>query len=379
MAIQTINTSDNGNTFVGKLNNNFAECMTGGGQRTIYMQLQGGKIATSTSSATTIEHNNVVGYPCVSTDDNEFLKNCHTTLLLSLENCLVNSVTLLTGESLTIFCYGADGSYLSNVSSVQNIPDTAFFVRFMVSKSTAYSSLRSLEVSVQGKPMLIKNSTPSLVTDAFFSFETTYPSQFETTDNDTSSSDVENAGKNYMGSNNNARYYDNAWIKLPPNYSAEGDPIPLVVYIHGTNGFDFYKGPYDNGYGPLQSFIANNGYAVCDCSGITSKDKVSNLGSNDYDEAFYSPSFISAIADMVRYITANYNVKDDGVYIYGKSAGGYTLHLMTVMQGLKIKAAASLAPGISSFSSIEYYLNNELRFKTLTSEILSIWWIHKAK
>ena len=361
MAIQVITGLENGTQFINKLNTNFQQQGNGafgGVTNTVHMQLQGGKIATATSSVTTIERNNVVGYPCVSTDDNEFFKNCHTTLLLSLESCSVDSVTTLGGESLKIFCFGADGSYISNVADIASIPSTACYVRFMVTSSSVYTTLRQLSVSVVGKAKFVKNTTPSLVSDSFFSFDTVYPTQFGTTDNEnTEGSDVEALGDGYIG--DNGRYYDNAWIKLPPNYSAEGPAVPLVVYLHGTNGFDFIKGPDDVGYGPLQSFIANNGYAVCDCSGITNKDKTT-LGAGLYDDAFYSPSSVSSVDNMVKYITGNFNVREDGIYIYGKSAGGYVLHLMTEFSSMKIKAAASLAPGISTFSSIQYYLTNEL-------------------
>ena len=323
---------------------------------TVLMQLQGGRIATTTSSATTIDGNNVVGYPCVSTNDSEFFNNCHTRLMLDIGLCTLTGVTVESGETLTIFCYNSSGEYIQYVSSVGSIPSGTRYVKFMVSKSTAYTSLRKLRVLLQGNATQVKNITPTLSNESdesgesksyYFSFDTEYPSM------DTSGNII------YTGANSGSRYYDNGLIKLPPNYSTTGDPVPLVVFVHGTNGFDFYKGPKPL-YGEQQTFVANNGYALCDCSGITNEEYyIANEG--QYDNTYFSPSFITCLHSLVEYVNANYNVKTDGVYLISKSAGGYTLHLLTQMSIIPIKAAASLAPAISLFGTMHYYTQSANR------------------
>lgn len=315
---------------------------------TVLMQLQGGRIATATSSATTIEGNNVVGYPCASTNDSEFFNNCHTRLMLDIGLCTLTGVTVESGETLTIFCYNSSGEYIQYVSSVGSIPSGTRYVKFMVSKSTAYTSLRKLRVLFQGNATQAKNITPEPVTTSYFSFDTEYPSM------DASGNII------YTGANSQSRYYDNGMIKLPPNYSTTGDPVPLVVFVHGTNGFDFYKGPKPL-YGEQQGFVANNGYALCDCSGITNVGKYLLTNEGSYDNTYFSPSFITCLHSLVEYVNANYNVKTDGVYLISKSAGGYTLHLLTQLQVLNIKAAASLAPGISTFGNMDYYTTSSNR------------------
>lgn len=327
----------------------YLESCIGGGSETsdtVLMQLQGGKIATATSSATTIDGNNVVGYPCVSINDPEFFNNCHTRLMLDIGVCTMTGVTLESGESLTIFCYNSSGGYIQHVSSVGSIPSGTRYVKFMVSKSTAYTSLRKLSVSVKGNATQVKNVTPAPVETSYFSFDTEYPSM------DASDNII------FTGANNQSRYYDNGLIKLPPNYSTTGDAVPLVVYVHGTNGFDFYKGQKDL-YEAQQNFVVNNGYAFCDCSGVTNVGKGTQMAG--YDDVFFAPSFVTSIIKLVEHVTTNYNVKDDGVYLLSKSSGGYTLHLLTQMNVLTIKAAASLAPGISAIANIEYYTRSEWR------------------
>lgn len=344
--------------FVTDLNydlNLLEENIGGGGSETstVYMQLQGGKIATTTSSATTIDGNNVVGYPCASTNDDEFFNNCHTRLMLDIGWSALSGVSVQSGEQLTIFCYNASGSYLGHVNAVGNILSGTRFVKFMVSKSSRYTSLRRLAVSVQGNATQVKNVTPTLVNTSYFSFDTEYPSM------DASGNII------YTGANSGSRYYDNGLIKLPPNYSTTGEAVPLVVFVHGTNGFDFYKGPKTVDGSPMykvqQDFVVNNGYAMCDCSGITNVGKYLLTNAGSYDNTYWSPSFVTCLHSLVEFITANYNVKDDGVYLISKSAGGYTLHLLTQMNILTIKKAASLAPAISPFGTMQSYTTSANR------------------
>ena len=58
---------------------------------------------------------------------------------------------------------------------------------------------------------------------------------------------------------------------------------------------------------------------------------------------------------MVNYLIENYNLKDDGIYVYGKSSGGFLAHLLALEQPVKVKAAGSLAPALSPMVSIAHH------------------------
>jgi predicted peptidase len=68
-------------------------------------------------------------------------------------------------------------------------------------------------------------------------------------------------------------------------------------------------------------FLANNGYAVCDCSHLT------NIHT-EITESKQLPSIVSTTASLIRFIQMNYNVETDGIYIVGKSAGGFVCMLL---------------------------------------------------
>lgn len=341
-----VSTSQTGNEFIVQINNDVAAAAQSGGSggsaisRTIKMQMQGGRL--------------VDGYTEFTTTDSVFKNSIHTVMMMNIEGCTITNVAAESGETLTIFCYDGSGAYTESVSSISDINSgTCCFVKFMLTKSSAYNYLRQLSVTVTGKPSFVKNSVPALVTKKQFSFEVTFPSKFDSLSGEDT----------YIGTNQITRYYDNGYIKLPPNYSPDGAPVPLVVCVHGSNGFGF-DGATNGKYTDYQDFIVNNGYAVCDCSGLTNADHCK--GTEDYDEAdtsvvaedvFFAPSFITCINDLVKHITANYNIKDDGVYLYSKSSGGYTLHMLTQTQGLNVRAAASLAPAITTMANLRYYIN----------------------
>lgn len=344
----------------------------------VKMQMQGGGLCRSSSSGP-------VGYPYIANDgDGLFFDKCHTVLMLSLELCVVTDVDVEQDETLFIHHYNKNGVYQGYVASVDAIPSGTGFVKFELKKNSAYTYLRTLNVTVLGLATLVKNSTPSLVTKHKFSFETTYPSYFDTTGNNCYTnanvyidSDfsvaLEDSARTYIGNNAETRYYDNGYVELPPNYTNNGTPVPLVVFIHGTGGWATsagFSGEPNTNYDSLKDFIVNNGYALCDCVGITNANKT--LKDQDGTNAFAAPSFASCIKDMVKYLCANYNICDDGVYIYGKSSGGYVLHLLTQQQGLKIRAAASLAPAISVLANIAYSIKTNYSSAEMMCEQLGI-------
>lgn len=355
----TIHENMNSGEFVNALNTNFSQ--SGGGSsssasHTVKMQLQGGQL--------------VSGYTGMTGTDSVFFQNCHTILMLGIEECTITNVATESGETLTIVCYDANGAFISNVTAISNIPSGTCYVKFMLTKSTNYASLRQLSVTVSGKPSFRKNSTPTLVAKKLFSFETSYPDYFDTTNNSASET-MESRANSYMGMNNSTRYYDNGFIELPPNYDPDGAPVPLVIYVHGTDGWNGFTTGTLAKYDDLMNFIVNNGYALCDCIGLTNAHKSDNTNKKEND-IFYGPGFITCINNLVKYINANYNVCDDGVYIYSKSSGGFTLHALTQMQGLRIRAAASLAPAISVIGNLHYNVYDEFYAVNLVCQQLGI-------
>lgn len=230
--------------------------------------------------------------------------------------------------------------YKSRVTDPSNIPANTCYIKIMLKNDSGFNVMRQLEVKVAGKPTFIKNITPEFNTPQYFSFETSYPSIAETnTPSDT-----------YMGTGGGASIncHDNGFIVLPPNYHAQDAAVPLIVYCHDKGEFG-WDSTIDVGSknARIFSFLANNGYAVCDCYGLTSNHK---SGVN----AYYAPSYVSSIACLLKFVYANYNVRTDGIYVCGKSSGAFMSLLLPYLQGFKVKAAAGLSPVISPLIGLTF-------------------------
>lgn len=322
-------------------------------QRTVSMAMQGGRLVSGVTEG-----------KVASASASNFFNNMHTVLMLGIEYCTVSSITLESGETLTISYYDGNGGFLGTTTEMLNVPSNACYVRFMLGKSSAYTGERVLQVTVLGKPMFQKSSAPSTnLTYRHFAFDTvkTHAAEPEGTIEEnaaTYSSAQKTRTGAYLG--DSARVYDCGWVMFPPNYTPDGEPVPLAVYCHGTSGYpslnaDASDRTADSLYVEGVRFLCNNGYAVADCSGLTSADNPNNSNCS-----LGMPSQKTSIVNMVKYLTANYNLCDDGIYIYGKSAGGFITHSLAYMQPIKIKAAGAMNPSICLLLSQKNHVTQKL-------------------
>lgn len=330
--MRTITNTMKSGDLITALNQNFNEAAAGGGTpggsgdmstltRTVYVQMQAGSVDTST------------GVPVGRVTSN-FFRKCVSALMMNVENCTLSSVTVDSGVTLTILCYNASYGYLGTSSSVNELQTNTAYVRFMLSKTSDFSNVPTLPVVVSGVPSFSKNDLPTKVQLTEFSYEVKMTTFFD------------GDGNSYIGSS--SRYWDNAYLKLPPNYTPNGSPVPLVVFVHGTSGYSFQNGP-GTSHDILQNFIVNNGYAFCCCCGNTSK--YPSLG-----EPYGFMTVPASVKSMVEHITSNFNVSKD-VYIYGKSSGGFVCVLPSLLESMNVRAAAALAPALSTMVSLQHHAN----------------------
>lgn len=364
MAITKINEQTKAPALRNKVNEivdavNSGDGSSGGGgsissiQRTVSMAMQGGRLVSGVTEG-----------KVASASASNFFNNMHTVLMLGIEFCTVSDIALESGEELTISYYDGNGGFLGNTTNMLNVPSNACYVRFMLGKSSAYTGERVLQVTVLGKPMFQKSSAPSTnLTYRHFAFDTvkTHAAEPEGTIEENAATDS-SAQKTRTGSylGDSSRVYDCGWVMFPPNYTPDGEPVPLVVYCHGTSGYpslyaDASERTADSLYAEGVRFLCNNGYAVADCSGLTSADNPNNSNCS-----LGMPSQKTSIVNMVKYLTANYNLCDDGIYIYGKSAGGFITHSLAYMQPIKIKAAGAMNPSICLLLSQKNHVTQKL-------------------
>lgn len=268
-----------------------------------------------------------------------------TFLALDVSNgAKINSVNLESGEQLLVFCYDSNFAFLGHTGTIDGLYDGTKYIKFCIytqSPSAQYQNIpftktRTLDVSVTiiGEPIFVKNGATPL-TPFFKSFEVSIPMDVQDSDS-----------QNYYG-NNGIRTWDNGFIILPPNYSREGEPVPVVVFCHGSYGYSFSETSVQL-YGDYLNFVAQNGYAVVDCSGMTAYYKTSIWGEGvSTNDGKGYPLMLDCYAEMLKNYSECFNIDvKSGVFLLSKSAGGLQSAMLGYASPFKVKAISALAPSL---------------------------------
>ena len=300
-----------------------------------------------------------LGYPIIVISNNvsNFFNKVHTPNFIRFNaSDKIDFIDVDSSESVSLRCYDSNFDFLGtfDISSVHLRTE---FIKIVIEKDSAYLNKRilNIELTLNHPFEIVKNVQYKNVDANFFSYEAFSPSVPYT----------EDAINSYNGPENR-RFYDNGYICLPPNYDAKGKPVPLVLFMHGTNGYKWTD--MDMGrYAEFIKFIAANGYAVADCCGLTNQYGLNPKSDLSNINCKISPVSVSCVTNLYKYLMHNYNLCDDGCYIYGKSSGGLMTMWFALNKALPIKAAGGLAPSLDLIGS-------DMRFGCSSKEQVK-WWL----
>lgn len=171
-------------------------------------------------------------------------------------------------------------------------------------------------------------------------------------------------------------------LLLPPNYTVNGQKVPLVVFVHGSGNMvswtskmgAFSEGGTPSTYLPYMQYLCNEGFAVFDCYPWTDEKE---LSSPSYTDSPYSiPIHIQAYLQGVKYVCTRFNVDVDRVSILCKSQGGQLGHWAITDSPFPFKAVALFAPsaGLGGYPFFNASYNRDaltkyLNFNGTTEEI----------
>lgn len=378
MAIQKIDSNDIGSTFIDKLNDNFAECMTGGGgDITVKVPMQGGELKTASgrvdgrwsSKATPPSVGTSVASYWVSTyTDDDFTKYLHTPCYLSLNGNNVKGVATPSDSTLSIFCYDETFALITGgvVNDEDDIPDGTSYVKFQVYNANGFFQVSPLSLTLASAPKWVKN-TDTALSPRFFNYECKPQKFFD----DAACTTPHAAPTGATADVDNVRYHDNGFIMLPPNYTPDGKPTKFVIFFSGDGCMWFMAhDPFlaADSSGKITStpsiykqdfeYLCNMGYAVVSICGYTS------MWGNEYGSLRPSwwlgkirPSYIASLQGLYDFLMENYNL-DLRPYIASKSAGGYMMLHTAATMPFPIRAAAGFSIGINLVEKIRNQLLN---------------------
>lgn len=112
---------------------------------------------------------------------------------------------------------------------------------------------------------------------------------------------------------------------------------------------------------PQHGTGALNGYAVAYCSGMSDKYQIGDEAVQGYD-CRMTPTALACYSGLYKFITNNYNIRADGVHVFGKSNGGLGTVMLGYTQPFPIKSLASLAGSLSLVASFRYSTAENLNY-----------------
>jgi hypothetical protein len=147
-------------------------------------------------------------------------------------------------------------------------------------------------------------------------------------------------------------------LRLAKNYSRDGKPTPLIIYFFGSAGYGRYStSDFDSNYLPYIDYLTKCGYNVMSAFGFYQDfdTDYQTKGSRN----FGCPVCMSAFVNAYKYVTNNYNVDKNGVYVYGRSFAGSNVVLFGFNSNIKVRAAGMFNCYIGDVSN-EYLNRPEL-------------------
>lgn len=140
-------------------------------------------------------------------------------------------------------------------------------------------------------------------------------------------------------------HYTKGYLKLPPNYSPTGAPVPLIVFSPASNCFtgidkemvvDYYEGYYN--------YLRDCGYAIFSCYGWGNVYTQSACGT------FGTPTNNKCWQKGIKYVCEQYNIDAENVFVTTKSLGGIQALALCYQNEVKIKACGLLAPELDTLA-----------------------------
>ena len=279
-------------------------------------------------------------YPYTHTAEwrtSEFYKNFRSSLFIHLSSSLNSSIEINKNDLLdfkvNVLQYNSQFT-LIGLSTIEtntaNLINGAEYIKIHVTKSdgTDITSLPSVKVSgvFQGEKFCYNAGL----------YGTTIRTVIEVGNfNGRDMLDLATADQPVQY--DSAKYYTHVLIRTPPNYDPNGKPVRVIYFAHSSSGADL--GNFNPNYAPYVRYLADEGYMIIDVFAWTNKYPNGIQYMN-------TPTNIACTNAMYDFISRNFNIKRDGVFIFGKSHGGYQVYAAEYMFAFKTLAAASLAGAI---------------------------------
>lgn len=298
----------------------------------------------------TMEHGTLVSGKISDSASNydTFYNYMRTVKFINVSKCERISA-LHNFDSLKMICYSREFSYTNTIEMLNGvefpIDSTVYYVRFLGYNETPIENLyNTITISIRGEASEVFANTQTendgnILT--CFAMKNTIKRDTDSEETD----EREICDSTYL-------------LRLPPNYSPLGSPVPLIVYAHGSSDYGSKwqtKIRGQVGTEEVITYLVNEGYAVLDAFGHSSDAPYTE----GYAHTYGNVDCMNCYNEAIRRTLNNYNINKDGIYLTGISSGGLTVLNLMHQNNWNFKCCAPFAPTISIFNRWLGYSNEQ--------------------
>lgn len=140
-----------------------------------------------------------------------------------------------------------------------------------------------------------------------------------------------------------------ARMLLPPNYDAEGEKTPLILWMDGSGNTTTWESDFSSGKLPYLRYLRDEGFAVLLVFGWGSYfyEKYPNCG-RAYP--YQTPTGLACIKAGVEWVCDRYNIDRDEIHVMSKSQGGQLACYLATNPIIPIKSIGMFAPVLDYLS-----------------------------
>ena len=153
-------------------------------------------------------------------------------------------------------------------------------------------------------------------------------------------------------------------LMLPPNYSIDGEKVPLILWLEGSgSGLSAWGGDFNQEKLPYLKYLRDEGFAVFSVYawGNQYAEKYPNCGQSF---PYPVPTNLACIKAGIEYICDRYNIDPDNIHIMSKSQGGQCALYYASCNELNVKTIGMFAPVLDYLS-----MPGEARYKDTRAAI----------
>ena len=139
-------------------------------------------------------------------------------------------------------------------------------------------------------------------------------------------------------------------LMLPPNYTIDGDKVPLILWLEGSgSSLSSWNGDFNSNKLPYLRYLRDEGFAVFSVYAWGNKyaEKYPKCG-NSFP--YPIPTNLECIKKGVEYICSRYNIDADNIHIMSKSQGGQCALYYASCNELNAKSIGMFAPVLDYLS-----------------------------